>query len=97
MPAAFRIFKCWLARSCGTPSASTSWCTQRRDSCKLQHHRDPHGRGERTQEFAGGLEDLPRRWRRQLGRSTVLVLADQFVVAAAVGMRGDILLPLSHA
>ena len=31
-PAALRIFRCWLTSGCGTPSASTSSCTQRWDS-----------------------------------------------------------------
>ncbi len=52
---------------------------------QLQHDGDPHRRGQRAQQLAGGIEDLPRRRRRQFRGVAVPVLADQFI---AVGCGG---------
>jgi len=46
---------------------------------QLQHDCDPHRCGQRAQQLAGGVENLARRWRRQLGGVAVLVLDDQLV------------------
>ena len=49
---------------------------------QLQHDCDPHRRGQRAQQLAGGVENLARRWRRQLRGVAVLVLDDQFVAVS---------------
>ena len=49
---------------------------------QLQHDRDPDRCGQRAQQLTGGVENLARRWRRQLGGVAVLVLADQLVAVS---------------
>ena len=46
----------------GQPRASTSSCTQRWDT-RVEHDGDPHRRGQRAQQLAGGVQNLARRRR----------------------------------
>ena len=64
--------RCWLTSGCGTAERVDEFVHAARRLAQLQHDRDPHRRGQRAQQIAGGVEDLARRQVRQR-RAAVLV------------------------
>ena len=62
---------------------------------QLQHDGDPHRRGQRAQQFAGGVENLPRRRRGVVGevgehRRRRARETNQVVIGGTYGVVGDV-------
>ena len=73
-PAALRMRRCWLTSGCGTAERVDEFVHAARRLAQLQHDRDPHRRGQRAQQVAGGVEDLARRQIRQRGVAVLVVV-----------------------